>query len=219
MVHATYCCLILDGGHLLPPQTQPWFHLSDLQRQDLPAGAWRSHGVTSIGSGRQLGDRGHQTKGAVNVHTPLRFWKWYVDDTCTVLPGDLVDSFHSHLNSIDNNIQFTWRWSQIGNSPSWTSSWQGRRAAPSAPLCTARPPTRINIWVLNHTIQRCTRELSLKHCCTGPKPSLCQEWAMWRSTIPRPSRIKGILLASLGTPFQPSPTKYGTVIGGEPPQL
>ena len=40
-------------------------------------------------------------------HTPPRFWKRYVDDTCTVLPGDLVDSFHSHLNSIDNNIQFT----------------------------------------------------------------------------------------------------------------
>ena len=30
-----------------------------------------------------------------------------MDDTCTVLPRDLVDSFHSHLNSIDTNIQFT----------------------------------------------------------------------------------------------------------------
>ena len=39
-------------------------------------------------------------------HTP-RFWRWYIDETSTVLAGDLVDCFHSHLNSINNNIQFT----------------------------------------------------------------------------------------------------------------
>ena len=42
-----------------------------------------------------------------SFHTPLRFWRRYVDDTCTVLPRDLVESFHTHLNSIDPNIQFT----------------------------------------------------------------------------------------------------------------
>ena len=30
-----------------------------------------------------------------------------MDDTCTALPMDLVDSFHDHLNSIDPDIQFT----------------------------------------------------------------------------------------------------------------
>ena len=29
-----------------------------------------------------------------------------MDDTCTVLPRDLVDPFHEHLNSIDLHIQF-----------------------------------------------------------------------------------------------------------------
>ena len=46
-------------------------------------------------------------KALSTFHTPPCFWRRYVDDTCTILPGDLVDSFHSHLNSIDNNIQFT----------------------------------------------------------------------------------------------------------------
>ena len=45
-----------------------------------------------------------EQKALSTFHTPPRFWRYYVDDTCTVLPGDLIDSFHSHLNSIDNNI-------------------------------------------------------------------------------------------------------------------
>ena len=45
-----------------------------------------------------------EQKAMSTFYTPPRFWKRYVDDTCTILPGDLVNSFHSHLNSIDNNI-------------------------------------------------------------------------------------------------------------------
>ena len=40
-------------------------------------------------------------------HTPPRFWRRYVDDTCTALPSNLADSFHDHLDSIDPCIQFT----------------------------------------------------------------------------------------------------------------
>ena len=39
-------------------------------------------------------------------HTHL-FWRRNVDDTCTALPQDLVDSFHQHLNWVGPNIQFT----------------------------------------------------------------------------------------------------------------
>ena len=42
-----------------------------------------------------------------SFHTPPRFWRRYVDDTCTALPRDLVEPFHEHLNSINANIQFT----------------------------------------------------------------------------------------------------------------
>ena len=35
---------------------------------------------------------------------PPKFWKGYVDDTCTALPADLVSRFHQHLNE---HVQFT----------------------------------------------------------------------------------------------------------------
>ena len=38
---------------------------------------------------------------------PPRFWKRYVDDTCTVIPTESVSTFHHHLNSISPHIQFT----------------------------------------------------------------------------------------------------------------
>ena len=39
-------------------------------------------------------------------HTPPRFRRRYVDDTCTALPSDLVDYFHDYLNGTDPCIQF-----------------------------------------------------------------------------------------------------------------
>ena len=36
-----------------------------------------------------------------------RFWKCYVDDTCTILPRLLVTEFHDHLNSVNSSIWFT----------------------------------------------------------------------------------------------------------------
>ena len=39
-------------------------------------------------------------------HFPPRFWKRYVDNTCTALLRDMVMSFRSHLNSIEPCIQF-----------------------------------------------------------------------------------------------------------------
>ena len=48
-----------------------------------------------------------EQKALSTFHSPPRFWKWYVDNTCAALLVDLADSFHAHLNSIDFNIQFT----------------------------------------------------------------------------------------------------------------
>ena len=45
---------------------------------------------------------------ALSTFTPaLRFWKRYVDDTCTAIPSRLVTSFHDHLNGVNEHIQFT----------------------------------------------------------------------------------------------------------------
>ena len=48
-----------------------------------------------------------EQKALSTFHTPPRFWRRYVDDTCTALPSNLADSFHDHLNSIDPCMQFT----------------------------------------------------------------------------------------------------------------
>ena len=38
---------------------------------------------------------------------PPKFWKQYVDDTCSVLKAHYVDDFHRHINTIEATIQFT----------------------------------------------------------------------------------------------------------------
>ena len=44
----------------------------------------------------------------VTFHSPLCFWKQYMDDSCTalMLPQDMVERFHNQLNCIEACIQF-----------------------------------------------------------------------------------------------------------------
>ena len=50
-----------------------------------------------------------------SFHTPPRFGRRYVDDTCTAFPQDLVEPFHAHLNSMDPSSSLLWRVSLRGN--------------------------------------------------------------------------------------------------------
>ena len=50
-------------------------------------------------------------------HTPPWLWKRFIDDMCTALPSNPVDSFHDHLNSIDPCIEFTIEWESDGQLP------------------------------------------------------------------------------------------------------
>lgn len=36
---------------------------------------------------------------------PLKFWKCYVDNVCTVVPESLIDSLLQHLNNVEPSIQ------------------------------------------------------------------------------------------------------------------
>ena len=42
-----------------------------------------------------------EERALTTFHSPPRFWKRYVDGTCTALHPDLIEPFHSHLNSIE----------------------------------------------------------------------------------------------------------------------
>ena len=46
-------------------------------------------------------------RALATFHSPPRFWKRFVDDTCTALPRNMVKLFHSHLDSIEPCIQLT----------------------------------------------------------------------------------------------------------------
>ena len=48
---------------------------------------------------------------------PLRFWKRYVDDTCTAIQPCIIEEFHQHLNSIKPSIQFTYEIEQNNQLP------------------------------------------------------------------------------------------------------
>ena len=46
-------------------------------------------------------------RALVTTDVPVRFWRRYVDDTCTALPASCFQRFLEHLNSIETSIQFT----------------------------------------------------------------------------------------------------------------
>ena len=92
-------------------------------------------------------------------HTPPRFWRRYVDDTCTALPSNLVDSFHDHLNSIDPCIQFTIERESDGQLPFLDILLNREEDGSTAPLCTIRPPTQISICAFTPTTLQPTNEL------------------------------------------------------------
>ena len=48
---------------------------------------------------------------------PLRFWKRYVDDTCTALPRSRCQELLGHLNSTEATIQFTLELESEGELP------------------------------------------------------------------------------------------------------
>ena len=48
-----------------------------------------------------------EVEAITSAPNPPQFWKRYVDDTFTNLPSSIKAEFLEHLNSIDQQIQFT----------------------------------------------------------------------------------------------------------------
>ena len=54
----------------------------------------------------------------IRIWTLLRSGRdTYIDDTCTALPPDQVQAFHTHLNSLEPSIQFTLESEKNGTLP------------------------------------------------------------------------------------------------------
>jgi len=58
-----------------------------------------------------------EERALASYPTPPPFWKRFVDDTCTAIPPDHLESFHNHLNSIEPSIEFTYELEEQGKLP------------------------------------------------------------------------------------------------------
>ena len=92
-------------------------------------------------------------------HTPPRLWRRYVDDTCPVLPSNLVDSFHDHLNSIDLCIQFTIERESDGQLPFLDILLNREEEGSISTSVYRSPPTQISICAFTPTTLQPTNEL------------------------------------------------------------
>ena len=57
--------------------------------------------VTVASNGRSV------RKTVKSYHTKIQICRRYVDDTFTVVPQDLTEDFHLHINSMERTIKFT----------------------------------------------------------------------------------------------------------------
>ena len=48
-----------------------------------------------------------ELKAIQSAQNPPSFWRRFVDDSLTIIKSSQIDNFLHHLNSIDQNIQFT----------------------------------------------------------------------------------------------------------------
>ena len=165
----------------------------------------------------QVGDGGHRTEGTVNFPYSSTFWRRYVDDTCTILPGDLVDSFHSHLNSIDNNIQFTVEKESDRQLPFLDillTSEEDVSVSTSVYRKTTHTDQYLNFESHHPTAHKRAVVKTLLHRADALSSSGVSRAEEEKHMTNALQRMVIPLVSSADTPFQPSPAKYRTAVVG-----
>ena len=151
--------------------------LSDVRRLDLLTGPQNDDGVTSVNGCAQPGHGRHWNRQPCTPSTHTHFLeKVYVDNTCTALPLDLVDSFHQHLNSVGPNIQFTVQKVKDGQLPYldmlliWGLRWLHQH------FRLPKSNTQISTWTSSHTNWWLTSRQLSGLWSAGVKVFLHQKW-------------------------------------------
>ena len=89
----------------------------------------------------------------LSTFTPApRFWKQYVNNTCTVIPSHLVTLFHDHLNGVNEHIQFTLEMEVDSSLPFLDACCTTNQMDPYTHLSTGSQLTQITAWVSPPTI-------------------------------------------------------------------
>ena len=73
------------------------------------------------------------------------FWKCFVDDTCTAFPCTQLEQFHTHLNSIEPSIDFTYELEDEGNLPFLDLNIKHHPDGHSLPMFSERIPIQTSI--------------------------------------------------------------------------
>ena len=115
--------------------------------------------------------------------TPPRFWKCYVDDTCTALHPDQLPTFHRHLMKLSSSLP--WNQTKMANLHSWILWLHTTLMDPSQPRSIERQHTLTNILISDPTTPWPTRLRCLEHSfdyvghCALMLRTLIKKWAMW----------------------------------------
>ena len=96
-----------------------------------------------------------ELKAIQSAQNPPSFWRRFVDDTLTIIKSSQIDNFLHHLNSIDQNIQFTKEDSRPDGSMPFLDILITPEENGSLKTTVYRKPTYTDLylqWDSNHTI-------------------------------------------------------------------
>ena len=95
------------------------------------------------------------TKAIQSAQDPPSFWRRFVDDTLTIMKSSQIDNFLQHLNSLDQNIQFTKEEARADGSMPFLDVLIIPREYGSPETTVYRKPTHTDLylqWDSNHTL-------------------------------------------------------------------
>ena len=118
-----------------------------------------------------------EIKAIQSAQNPPSFWRRFVDDTLTIIKSSEIDNFPQHLNSIDQNIQFTKEESRPDGSMPFLDILITPKEDGSLKTTVYRKPTHTDLylqWDSNHTItSKCGVVGTLHHrakvICSSPE--------------------------------------------------
>ena len=96
-----------------------------------------------------------ETKAIQSAQNPPSFWRRFVDDTLTIMKSSQIDNFLQHLNSLDQNIQFTKEEARADGSMPFLDVLIIPREDGSLETTVYRKPTHTDLylqWDSNHTL-------------------------------------------------------------------
>ena len=96
-----------------------------------------------------------ETKAIQSAQNPPSFWRRFVDDTLTIMKSLQIDNFLQHLNSLDQNIQFTKEEARADGPMPFLDVLFIPREDGSLETTVYRKPTHTDLylqWDSNHTL-------------------------------------------------------------------